>query len=75
MGDRAVHIMKHPSKTDKHVTQTGESTLESFAPTPPGNFNTGPHGLVFEPMDQNRTKVDQNMSRVQSKSFEFYKFY
>ena len=40
-----------------------------------GNFNTGPHGLVFEPMDQNRTKVDQNMSRVQSKSFEFYKFY
>ena len=40
-----------------------------------GNFNTGPHGLVFEPLDQNRTKVDQNVSRVQSKSVEFHNYY
>ena len=40
-----------------------------------GNFITGPHGLLFEPLDQNRTKVDQNMTRVQSKSVEFHNYY
>ena len=40
-----------------------------------GNFITGPHGLLLESLDQNRTKVDQNVSRVFSKSVEFLKYY
>ena len=47
----------------------------SKCPPPPSNFNAGPHGLLFEPLDQNRTKVDQNMTRVQSKSVEFHNYY
>ena len=49
---------------------TGEEN-DLGKPYSKGNFITGPHGLLLESLDQNRTKVDQNVSRVFSKSVEF----